>query len=46
VATDSVFSMDGDVAPLRELCQLAEAYEALVFIDESHATGFIGATGR
>uniref|UniRef100_UPI00358F5102 2-amino-3-ketobutyrate coenzyme A ligase, mitochondrial isoform X2 n=1 Tax=Myxine glutinosa TaxID=7769 RepID=UPI00358F5102 len=46
VATDSVFSMDGDVAPLREICQLAEAYEALVFIDECHATGFIGATGR
>jgi len=46
IVTDGVFSMDGDVAPLREICDLAEKYEALVFIDECHATGFLGATGR
>ncbi|ELK35002.1 2-amino-3-ketobutyrate coenzyme A ligase, mitochondrial [Myotis davidii] len=46
VATDGVFSMDGDIAPLKEMCQLASRYGALVFVDECHATGFLGATGR
>eukprot|EP00118_Oscarella_pearsei_P013405 m.106979 g.106979 ORF g.106979 m.106979 type:complete len:114 (+) comp37274_c0_seq5:596-937(+) len=46
IATDGVFSMDGEVAPLREICDLAERYQALVFIDECHATGIIGETGR
>ncbi|XP_069509158.1 2-amino-3-ketobutyrate coenzyme A ligase, mitochondrial [Ambystoma mexicanum] len=46
IATDGVFSMDGDIAPLREICDLAERYKALVFIDECHATGFMGPTGR
>lgn len=38
--------MDGDIAPLREICLLASRYGALVFVDECHATGFLGATGR
>ncbi len=46
IATDGVFSMDGDVAKLPEICDLAERYDALVMIDECHATGFFGATGR
>ena len=46
IATDGVFSMDGDVAPLREICDLADKYGAVVFIDECHATGFFGRTGR
>jgi glycine C-acetyltransferase len=46
VATDGVFSMDGDVAPLAEICTLAERHEALVMVDDSHATGFFGPTGR
>ncbi|HZS32709.1 MAG TPA: glycine C-acetyltransferase [Methylomirabilota bacterium] len=46
IATDGVFSMDGDVAPLREICALAERYDALVMVDDSHATGFFGPTGR
>lgn len=46
IATDGVFSMDGNVAPLAEMCNLADKYNALVFIDECHATGFFGATGR
>ena len=46
IATDGVFSMDGDVAPLGEICQLAEAYGAWVMVDDSHATGFFGDTGR
>jgi glycine C-acetyltransferase len=46
IATDGVFSMDGDVAPLREICDLAERYDALVMVDDSHATGFFGPTGR
>jgi glycine C-acetyltransferase len=46
VATDGVFSMDGDVAPLRAICDLAEAHGAMVMVDDSHATGFVGATGR
>ena len=46
IATDGVFSMDGDVAKLGEICDLAERYDAMVMIDECHATGFFGATGR
>lgn len=46
IATDGVFSMDGDVAPLKDICDLADKYNALVFIDECHATGFFGKTGR
>lgn len=46
IVTDGVFSMDGDVAPLREICDLAEKYNALVFIDECHGTGFLGEKGR
>ena len=46
VATDGVFSMDGDVAPLARICDLAERYRAMVMVDDSHATGFVGRTGR
>ena len=46
IATDGVFSMDGYLAPLREICDLAERYQALVMVDDSHATGFVGPTGR
>jgi glycine C-acetyltransferase len=46
VATDGVFSMDGNVAPLQAICDLAEKYEAMVMVDDSHATGVIGPTGR
>ena len=46
IATDGVFSMDGDVAPLADICDLAERYGALVMVDDSHATGFFGPTGR
>lgn len=46
IVTDGVFSMDGLLAPLDKICDLAEQYEALVMIDECHAAGFIGATGR
>jgi glycine C-acetyltransferase len=46
IVTDGVFSMDGDVAPLKDICELAEKHDALVFIDECHATGFFGRTGR
>jgi len=46
VATDGVFSMDGDVAPLEHICDLAEKYGAMVMVDDSHATGFVGRTGR
>jgi len=46
IVTDGVFSMDGLVAPLDKICNLAEKYEALVMIDECHAAGFIGETGR
>ena len=46
IATDGVFSMDGDYAKLDEICDLAEKYDALVMVDDSHATGFVGPTGR
>ncbi len=46
VVTDGVFSMDGDLAPLDQICALAEQHHAMVFVDDSHATGFIGRTGR
>lgn len=46
IVTDGVFSMDGNVAPLKEICDLADKYKAIVFIDECHATGFFGKTGR
>jgi glycine C-acetyltransferase len=46
VVTDGVFSMDGFIAPLREICELAERYGALVMVDDSHAVGFMGLTGR
>jgi glycine C-acetyltransferase len=46
IATDGVFSMDGDIADLRAICDLAEEFDALVMVDDSHATGFVGATGR
>lgn len=46
IVTDGVFSMDGDVAPLAAICDLAERHDALVMVDDSHATGFFGPTGR
>lgn len=46
IVTDGVFSMDGLLAPLDKICDLADKYDAMVMIDECHATGFIGATGR
>lgn len=46
IATDGVFSMDGDIAKLDEICDLADKYDALVMIDDAHATGFLGKTGR
>ncbi len=46
IVTDGVFSMDGDLANLAGICDLAEKYDALVMVDDSHATGFVGATGR
>ncbi|GAA3421446.1 glycine C-acetyltransferase [Streptosporangium vulgare] len=45
IVTDGVFSMDGYVAPLREICDLAERYEAMVMVDDSHAVGFVGEHG-
>jgi glycine C-acetyltransferase len=46
IVTDGVFSMDGYIAPLAEICDLADTYEALVFVDDSHAVGFVGEHGR
>lgn len=46
VATDGVFSMDGNIAPVDKICELAEAYDALVMVDESHSAGVTGPTGR
>ncbi len=46
IATDGVFSMDGSIAKLKDICDLADRYGALVMVDDSHATGFIGAEGR
>lgn len=46
IVTDGVFSMDGDIAKLSEICDLADKYEALVMVDDSHATGFVGKRGR
>ena len=46
IVTDGVFSMDGYIAPLAEICELADRYDALVFVDDSHAVGFIGEHGR
>ncbi len=46
IATDGVFSMDGHLAKLQDICDLAEKYEALVMVDDSHATGFMGKNGR
>jgi glycine C-acetyltransferase len=46
IATDGVFSMDGNVAPMDRICELAEKYDALVMVDESHSAGVVGATGH
>lgn len=46
IVTDSVFSMDGTLAPLDQICDLADKYDAIVMIDESHSSGFMGKTGR
>mmetsp|Transcript_18456 Transcript_18456/g.8599 ORF Transcript_18456/g.8599 Transcript_18456/m.8599 type:complete len:212 (+) Transcript_18456:399-1034(+) len=46
IVTDGVFSMDGDLAPLRDICDLADKYDAYIYIDDAHATGLIGAHGR
>jgi glycine C-acetyltransferase len=46
IATDGVFSMDGFIAPLKSICDLADKYGALVMVDDSHAVGFMGKTGR
>ena len=46
IATDGVFSMQGDLAKLDQICALAEKYDALVMVDDSHATGFLGESGR
>jgi glycine C-acetyltransferase len=46
IVTDGVFSMDGDIAPLAAICDLADRHRALVLVDDSHATGFMGRTGR
>ncbi|MFN0204822.1 MAG: glycine C-acetyltransferase [Planctomycetota bacterium] len=46
IATDGVFSMDGDIADLKGICDLADKYQAMVMVDDSHAVGFVGKTGR
>ncbi|MGE0397623.1 MAG: glycine C-acetyltransferase [Kofleriaceae bacterium] len=46
IATDGVFSMDGDIAQVHAICDLADKYNAMVMVDDSHATGFVGRTGR
>jgi glycine C-acetyltransferase len=46
IATDGVFSMDGYIAPLRDICDLADKYNAMVMVDDSHAVGFVGENGR
>jgi glycine C-acetyltransferase len=46
VATDGVFSMDGDIAPLHEICDLTDKYDAILMVDDSHASGFMGPNGR
>ena len=46
IVTDGVFSMDGDIVKLKEVCDLADKYDALVMVDDSHATGFVGKNGR
>ncbi|OPZ95791.1 MAG: 2-amino-3-ketobutyrate coenzyme A ligase [Planctomycetes bacterium ADurb.Bin412] len=46
IATDGVFSMDGIIAPLADICKLADRYDAVVMVDDSHATGFMGKRGR
>ncbi len=46
IVTDGVFSMDGTIAPLADICELADEHKALVLVDDSHATGFMGKTGR
>ncbi len=46
IVTDGIFSVDGDIAPLPEILELADRYDALVYVDDAHATGILGATGR
>lgn len=46
IVTDGVFSMDGDIAPLKEIVALAKKYNAITFVDECHAGGVLGETGR
>lgn len=46
ICTDAVFSMDGDIAKLEEICDLADKYDALVMMDDCHGTGYLGKTGR
>jgi glycine C-acetyltransferase len=46
IATDGSFSMDGDIAKLKEICDLADKYDAMVMVDDSHSSGFLGKTGR
>lgn len=46
IVTDGVFSMDGDIAPIADIVNIAKQYKAIVMVDDCHATGFIGKTGR
>lgn len=46
IVTDGVFSMDGNVAPMDKICDLADKYDALVMVDECHSAGVVGKTGR